>query len=130
MGEPEHVTGLMREHFAAPTQQKCLVTRRPRLAVKCWIVPGKAINADSLAHRSLSEDEVPGRLGVKVLHRNSENAEGVRWNAGFEKVQDVTGENLWIIGDWIAAHDEGRAIDLDRWKHFHFHRKKCARKLP
>src|SRR5438046_6144255 len=94
MGEPEHVTGLVREHFAAPAQEQCLVTRRPRFAVKCWIVPGKAINADALAHRSLPEDEVPGRLRIKIFHRDSENAERIRWNAGFEKVQDVASKNL------------------------------------
>src|SRR6266496_5691647 len=129
MGEPEHMTGFVREHFAAPAQEQVLVIRPPRFAMKCWIVPGKAINANTLAHRSLSEDEVPGRLRVKVLHRDSETAEGICWNAGFEKVQDVASENLWIISDRIAARDEGRAIDLDRWQHFHFHREKCSREL-
>ena len=77
----------------------------------------------------MPENEIPGGLRVKVFHRDSENAEGIRWNAGFEKVQDVASENLRIIGEWIAARDEGRAIDLDRRKHFHFHREKCSRKL-
>src|SRR5438132_11574693 len=103
MGEAEHVTRLVREHFAAPAQQQCFVTRCPRLAVKCRIVSGKAINSDTLAHRSLSEDEVPGRLRVKVFHCDSKNAEGIRWNAGLEKVQDVASENLRIVSRWITA---------------------------
>src|SRR5205823_7234019 len=101
----------------------------PSLRHKTRIVPGKAVNADAIAQRSLPKDKVPGRLRVKVFHRNSENAEGIRWNAGFEKVEDVAGENLRIISDWIAARDEGRAIDPDRRKHFHVHRKKRRRKL-
>src|SRR6059058_1667395 len=129
MSEAEHVTGLVREHFATPAQEECLGTRRPRLAVKCWIVPGKTVNADTLAHRSLSEDEVPRRFRIKVFHGDSENAEGIRGNVGFEKIQDVASENLRIISDWIAARDEGRANNLDRRKHFHFHREKCSREL-
>src|SRR5437764_1323108 len=105
MGDPEHVTGLVRQHFAAPAQKQCLVTRCPRFAIKRRILPGKAVNADAIAQRSLPKDKVPGRLRVKVFHRNSENAEGIRWNAGFEKVEDVAGENLLIISDWIAARD-------------------------
>src|SRR5438105_4937470 len=113
MGEAEHVASFVREHFEAPAQKQCLVTRRPRFAVKCWIVSGKAINADALTHRSLPEDEIPGRLRVKVFHCDGENAEGIRWNAGFEKVQNVASENLRMVSEWIVARDEGRAIDLD-----------------
>src|SRR5437764_435868 len=91
-------------------------------------LPGTS-SADTLAHRSLSEDEVPGRLRIKVFHGDRENAEGIRGNVGFEKIQDVASENLRIISDWIAARDEGRAINLDRRKHFHFHREKCSREL-
>src|SRR5437868_12486352 len=130
MSQPEHVTRLVCEHFATSVQEQRLVTWCPRFAIKCRIVSGETVDADTLAHRSLPEDEVPGRLWIKIFHRDGENAERIRWNAGFEKVQDVASKNLRIIGDWIAARHEGRVIDLNRWKHFHFHRKKCGCKLP
>src|SRR5437762_3264428 len=111
-----------------------LIHARPPFSLPCSraITPPSwqaTVNADTLAHRSLSEDEVPGRLRIKVFHGDSENAKGIRGNVGFEKIQDVASENLRIISDWIAARDEGRAINLDRRKHFHFHREKCSREL-
>jgi len=59
MGEPEHVTGLMREHFAAPAKQKsrgCGIARRASRSrgIKRGIVPRKTVNADTPAQRSLA----------------------------------------------------------------------------
>ena len=48
MSEAEHVTGLMGQDFAAPAQEQCLITRRPRFTVKCRIVSGKAVDANAL----------------------------------------------------------------------------------
>src|SRR6266478_3533253 len=108
MREAEHVTGLVREHLAAPAQQKCLVTGRTRFAIKCRIVPGKAVNTDTVAQRRLPKDEIPRRLRVKVFHGDGENAEGIGGNAGLEEVEDVAGENLRIAGVRIAARGELR----------------------
>ncbi len=90
MREAEHVAGLVREHFAAPPQQERLIILRARFAIKRRIVSGETVNADAIAQRSLPEDEIPRRLGIKIFHRDREDTERVRRNARFKKVEDIT----------------------------------------
>ena len=129
MREAEHVAGLVREHFAAAPQQQCLIIRRAWFAIKYRIVSGKAVNADTIVQRSLPEDEIPRRLRIKVFHRDRENAEGVRRNARFKEAEDITGEDLWVAGVWIATRGQLRVVDLDWRKCFHFHREECVGKF-
>ena len=103
MGQTEHVSGFMREHLAASAQQENVVSGRARFTVKGRIVAGEAINTNAVAERCLSENEIPGRLGVKIFHRDRQNAESVRGKAARQKGKDIAGKNLLVAGNGIAA---------------------------
>src|SRR5437667_12565926 len=64
----EHVTGLMNEYFAASPEQDRFVVGTAALAVKGRIVPREAVNAHALMERRLTENEIPGRVGIKRVH--------------------------------------------------------------
>ena len=106
MREAEHVASLVRQHLAAPAQQQRVITRRARFAIKCRIVTGEAVNADTIAQRSLSENKIPCWLRIKIFHRNRENTESIHGNAALEKVQDFACQNLRVACIRIAARGE------------------------
>ena len=68
MLQAEHMAGLVGQDSAAPAEEKRAVIRSPRFAIKLRVVTRKAIHADALPRRSLTEDEIPGRRRVEVLH--------------------------------------------------------------
>jgi len=68
---------LVRQNPAASLQQDFLVIFAALLAVKGRIITSEAVNSDPAAKRSLSEDEIPRRLGIKVLHSNRQDTKSV-----------------------------------------------------
>ena len=74
----------------------------------------------------MAKNEIPGRLRVKVFHRDRQNAESVCGKAGRQKLKDIVGQNLRVARKWILPRGELRGLDWDWRKRFHFHRKKCG----
>src|SRR6266567_4868493 len=130
MGEPEHMTGFVREHLAAPAQQERRVIGRARFSIKRRVVSGKAVNADSLAQRSLPKNKIPRRLRVKIFHRDGDNAEGVARKACLKKIENIAGENLLVASVRISASAKFRVVDLDWRERLYFDCEECRRKLP
>src|SRR5437870_3105902 len=86
--DSEHVTRLVRENFAAPSEHESTPIRRLS-SMKLRIVARKAEDADTLAKRCLTEDEIPRWAGIEITHRDCNRAERVRWQSAANNAQYI-----------------------------------------
>src|SRR5438105_6237022 len=70
--DAEHVRHLVRQYLAAPLQQERSGSARLRV-IEARVVARKAVDADALMKRSLSEHEIPRRIWVQVFHRDTQD---------------------------------------------------------
>jgi hypothetical protein len=81
----------MCQNPTASLQQDFLVILAAFVAIKDRIVTSEAINSDPTAKRSLSEDEVPRRLWIKVLHSNRQDTKSIGGKIPPEDSQNIAG---------------------------------------
>ncbi len=67
----------MGQNFAASSEQNFFIVFPPLLAIKGRVVTSKAIDANPLAKRSLSEYKIPRRLRIKVFHRYRQDTKSI-----------------------------------------------------
>src|SRR5207253_3056141 len=120
VGHAEHVRRHMREDLAASPQNELGVIGE---------VPREAVHADAIAQRSLSENEVPRRLGIEIDHRRGDHAEGVPRNSSLEERQDVARQKLSLTAKWIFSRGDLFFLEIDRGKNLHRQDKERAREL-
>src|SRR5947207_1519590 len=125
------MAGLMSEYLAAPPEYEHLgiPPLRDRFAIKRRMITGETVNSDALPERGLAENKVPRRLGIKVFHRDCQQAKRVRRHAGFEKIQHIAGEDLAIAGLRITTRGDPGWVERYRRQQFDFHGEKRRRKL-
>ncbi len=96
--------GFIGEHLHASSQQQRRVILPPRLAVKGRVVAGKAVNPHAFVKRRRAEDKIPRRLRIEVLHRDTQQAEGVLRQPSLQPMQHTPSQHLPL-----ARHGVGGA---------------------
>src|SRR5207247_431276 len=89
------------------------------LAVKGRIVTREAVNTHALMERSLTENEIPGGVGIKIVHGDREQTKGVRGQAGLQKPENIDREDLAVFRVWVQARREVGARSCGQGLHFH-----------
>lgn len=111
MLQGKHVVRFVDQHLAASPQQDLLIILPTLITVKGGIITGKAKDPDTFPKRGLTEDEIPRRMRIEVLHGDCQNAKRISRKLLFEECQNITGQDLPISGNRVYASCKGAAGD-------------------
>src|SRR5439155_22390755 len=92
--------------------------------VEARVVARKAVDADPLMKRSLAEHEIPRRIRVQVVHRDTKDRVRVVRYPPPQKRQDVGREQLPVMRERIQSSGYPASRNVEYWKHVHVERKK------
>jgi hypothetical protein len=123
MGEGEHVGCLVNQDLAASSQQNPPILLSPLLPVKGRVVSGKAEDPDVVAERRLTENEIPRRFGIEILHGDGQKAEGIGWKLPLEEGQNIGGQDLPSPCMRVMAGGEFGWMSLQRREYLCVHGK-------
>src|SRR5438132_4705105 len=123
--DAEHVRHLVRQYLAAPLEQERSGRARPRV-VEARVVARKAVDADPLMKRSLAEHEIPRRIRVQVVHRDTKDRVRVVRHPRPQKRQDVGREQLPVMRERIQSSGYPASRNVEYWKHVYVEREKAG----